>query len=81
MSDASGTTYVPGFAAEPVNTLGAGDSLVAGLLVALADGQSLRRACVFAQAVAATKIETMTSPAAAGEVRARLGTVGWPDDC
>jgi len=68
---------MPGFAARPVNTLGARDSLVAGLLVALADSHPLPQACLFAQAVAAVKITTLVQPAALARVRALLETVGW----
>jgi sugar/nucleoside kinase (ribokinase family) len=77
VSDAGGTGHVPGFPTDPVNTLGAGDSLVAGLLVALAGGRSLRQACVFGQAVAASKITTLARPAAIADVHALLDTVGW----
>ena len=77
VTEAGGSTHVPGFAARPVNTLGAGDSLVAGLLAALADGCTLPRACVFAQAVAAAKIMTVARPADVPSVQALLETVGW----
>jgi ribokinase len=78
VSDADGTEHIPGFDARPKNTLGAGDSFVAGLLTALVDGHPLRQACVFAHAVAATKITTLAEPAAADRVRALLETVRWP---
>lgn len=77
VSDARGASHIPGFAAAPVNTLGAGDSLVAGLLVAMARGRSLRKACVFGQAVAAAKVATLTRPATRDDVHALLETVGW----
>ncbi|WP_165977835.1 carbohydrate kinase family protein [Nonomuraea diastatica] len=80
VSDAEGTTHQAGFATRAVNTLGAGDSLVAGLLAALADGRSLQEACVFAQAVAAMKITTLSRPATVHGVRALLATAGDHDD-
>jgi sugar/nucleoside kinase (ribokinase family) len=77
LTEAGGEVRVPGFAARALNTLGAGDSLVAGLLVAMAGGHALPRACVYAQAVAATKITTVAQPADAGRVLALLETAGW----
>jgi sugar/nucleoside kinase (ribokinase family) len=77
VSDGSDTVLMPGFAAKPVNTLGAGDSLVAGLLVAMSQGRPIAQACVYAQAVAAAKIETLARPAAPAAVQEFLKTVGW----
>lgn len=77
LSDGYGTTPLSGFSTHAVNTLGAGDSLVAGLLTALADRYSLREACIFGQAVAAAKITTLARPAARNDVCTLLGTTGW----
>ncbi|MGP3928793.1 carbohydrate kinase family protein [Nonomuraea sp. KM88] len=80
VSDADSSTHQAGFATHPVNTLGAGDSLVAGLLAALSDGRPLREACLFAQAVAAAKIATLSRPATVHGVRTLLATAGDQDD-
>ncbi|MFI9842510.1 carbohydrate kinase family protein [Nonomuraea sp. NPDC051941] len=76
VSDARGTTHRPGVSVRPVNTLGAGDSLVAGLLAGLANGFALEQACVFAQMVAAAKITKLVGPARNSDVQALLGTAG-----
>jgi sugar/nucleoside kinase (ribokinase family) len=69
VTDARGTVHVPGLPTHPVDTLGAGDSLVAGLIVALGDGNDVRDACAFAQAVAAAKVAVFAGPARPADVQ------------
>ena len=54
-------TSHPGYAVEPVDTTGAGDGFLAGVLSGLADGKSLDAVLGFANAVAAL---TTTEPGA-----------------
>jgi sugar/nucleoside kinase (ribokinase family) len=75
VTDPGGTQPVPAFVTEPVNTLGAGDALVAGVLVGLADGSSVLEACVLGQAVAARKITSLDGFADLHGVRALLDSM------
>jgi len=59
-----GSTYVPSFKVEVVDTTGAGDAFNGGLAVALAEGKDLISAVYFANAVAALNVTKIgTAPA------------------
>ncbi|MGB9857414.1 MAG: ribokinase [Dictyoglomaceae bacterium] len=59
-----GSTYVPSFKVEVVDTTGAGDAFNGGLAVALSEGKDLISAVYFANAVAALNVTKIgTAPA------------------
>lgn len=54
--DAQGVRRVPAREVKAVDTVGAGDTLVGGLVTALAEGQAVEQALAFAQAAAAIAV-------------------------
>lgn len=70
LTTAQEQTYLPPVPTHVKNAVGAGDTLTAALLVALAEGQSAREAVQFAQAVASKRIARLSEPI----TRAELGS-------
>lgn len=62
MTTAEEQTYLPSTPTHVKNAVGAGDTLTAALLVALAEGRNAREAVRFAQVVASKKIARLFEP-------------------
>jgi sugar/nucleoside kinase (ribokinase family) len=59
LSEAGRITHIPALPVQAVDATGAGDAFWAGFLVALLDGNSLRRCALFAREIVARKLTTV----------------------
>ncbi len=59
LSEGGKITHIPAHPVEVVDATGAGDSFWAGFLVAMLDGNSLRRCAMFAREIAERKLSTV----------------------